>query len=224
MKLLIAGSRGITNVNLSQYIPKETTVIISGGARGIDTLAEKYADDRRISKIILKPRYDLYGRAAPIKRDDEMANMCDRALIFWNGKSKGTKHTINYLRKIGKDMKIVTINSNGIFSAPRDEVTITEHIKELCQCRNWTYYRLAKESGIPHSSLNTLLNKQHVPSLHNLMKICGGFDMTLTEFFAGMETPPDELRKVVNVWNGLDKESKWLAMTYMHGLSRKEML
>ena len=98
-----------------------------------------------------------------------------------------------------------------------------EHIKKLCEQRNWTYYRLAKESGIPHSSLNTLLNKQNMPSMNNLMKICNAFDITLAEFFAGMEPPSGELQEVINLWSGFDKTARRLAKSYMYGLARKEI-
>ena len=91
MKLLIAGSRGIENFDLSKYIEKDIDTILSGGAKGIDTLAEEYADKMRLSKIILRPRYDLYGKAAPIKRNEELVNMADKILIIWDGASKGTK-------------------------------------------------------------------------------------------------------------------------------------
>ena len=62
MKLLIAGSRGITEYDLTPHIPADTDLIISGGAIGVDALAEQYADSKRISKLILRPRYDLYSR------------------------------------------------------------------------------------------------------------------------------------------------------------------
>lgn len=109
MKLLIAGSRSITEFDISPYIPPDTDLIISGGAGGIDTLAEQYADAHKISKIILRPQYSLYRRAAPIKRNDRMAELCDCALVFWDGKSKGTKHTIDYVQKIGKPIEIITV-------------------------------------------------------------------------------------------------------------------
>ena len=98
-----------------------------------------------------------------------------------------------------------------------------EHIKKLCKQRNWTYYRLAVESGIPHSSLNTMLNKQKNPSMNNLIKICGAFDITLAEFFASMEPPSNEMQEVVNLWSGLDRESRSLVKSYMCGLARKEV-
>ncbi len=65
MKLCIVGSRSITDFDVSPYILSDVDTVISGGADGIDRLAEQYADLHRLSKYILRPRYDLYGRAAP---------------------------------------------------------------------------------------------------------------------------------------------------------------
>ena len=107
MKLLIAGSRSITDIDLEKYIPEGVTAIISGGAKGIDTLAEEYADKNGIPKIIVKPQYNLYGRAAPIKRNYEMVDMADSVLILWDGISKGTKSTLDYAKKQNKSVETV---------------------------------------------------------------------------------------------------------------------
>ncbi len=110
MKLLIAGSRSIKEYDLEKYIPIGTTMIIAGGADGIDTLAEKYADKKHLSKLILRPQYNLYGKSAPLKRNERMVELCDVALIVWDGYSRGTKYTVNYANKIGK--KVILINTN----------------------------------------------------------------------------------------------------------------
>lgn len=52
MKILIAGSRSIKEFDLTPYIPAGTDMIISGGANGVDMLAEKYADKHKLSKTI----------------------------------------------------------------------------------------------------------------------------------------------------------------------------
>lgn len=108
MKLLVAGSRSIREYDLEKHVPVETTTIITGGSDGIDKLAEKYADKKRLSKIILRPQYDIYGRCAPLKRNEEMVELCDMALIIWDGCSKGTKYTIDYAEKIGKKVILIT--------------------------------------------------------------------------------------------------------------------
>ncbi len=104
MKLLIAGSRSITNFNLEDHIPAGVELIISGGAKGIDTLAEQYADAHGIEKLVIRPQYERFGRGAPIKRNEEMVDACDTVLAIWDGESKGTKYTLNYARKKGKEI------------------------------------------------------------------------------------------------------------------------
>ena len=107
MKLLVVGSREITEFDLSPYIPDSVDTIISGGANGIDTAAEKYADSHRLSKIIIRPQYERYGRGAPLKRNQEMVDMADAVLVIWDGKSRGTKFTIDYAQKVGKPMTLI---------------------------------------------------------------------------------------------------------------------
>ncbi len=107
MKLLIAGSRSIENFDLSEYIPPETTLIISGGAKGIDTIAEEYATKHKISKLILYPNYRLFGKAAPLKRNEEMVAIADEVLIIWDGVSNGTNYTIKYAEKCDKPVRVV---------------------------------------------------------------------------------------------------------------------
>lgn len=109
MKLLIAGSRSITDLDLSPYIPDDVDTVISGGADGIDRLAEQYADKHHLSKYILRPRYDLYRRAAPLKRNEQMVELADSVLIIWDGRSKGTQHTIKYSKKLNKPLTIIEI-------------------------------------------------------------------------------------------------------------------
>ncbi len=107
MKLLIADSRKISDFDLSSYIPENIDLIISGGAEGIDTVAEKYADKHKISKLIIRPKYNLYKKAAPLKRNELMVDIADAVLIIWDGASSGTKHTINYAKKQQKEIEVV---------------------------------------------------------------------------------------------------------------------
>ena len=107
MKLLIVGSRSITDFDLSPYIAAEVDTIISGGAGGVDSLAEAYADLHRLSKYIMRPRYDLYGRGAPLRRNEQMVDLADAVLIVWDGKSKGTNYTLKYSQKKNKKILLV---------------------------------------------------------------------------------------------------------------------
>ena len=107
MKMLIVGSRSIKDFDLSPYIPKSVDTIISGGAKGIDSLAEQYADLHRLSKYILRPRYALYGRGAPLRRNEEMVHLADAVLIIWDGHSKGTEYTLKYCKKMNKAITLL---------------------------------------------------------------------------------------------------------------------
>ena len=109
MKLLIAGSRSITDFELAPYIPSDTDTIISGGAAGVDGVAERYADAHRLEKMIVRPQYDRYGRAAPIKRNEQMVDMADEVLVIWDGKSKGTEYTVKLFEKLGKEIRVICL-------------------------------------------------------------------------------------------------------------------
>ena len=104
-----------------------------------------------------------------------------------------------------------------------EDIYVINHIKELCQQKGWSKYKLAKKSGIPHSSLNTMLNKQHIPSMNNLIKICNGFGITLSQFFSDTESLTDEQSEILYLWNSLDDHSKQLAKVYLYGLSKKQI-
>ncbi len=106
MKVAVIGSRGLTNVEISKYIPENVTEIISGGARGIDTLAEEWANKNGISKTIIKPEYERYKRGAPLKRNEKIVELADVIIALWDGKSRGTKFTIDYAKELKKEVKI----------------------------------------------------------------------------------------------------------------------
>ena len=111
MNLLIVGSRSIQEFDLEGHVPPETEMIISGGASGVDALAEQYADKHRLSKMILRPQYQKYGRGAPLKRNDRMVDLCDRVLVIWDGQSTGTKHTIQYAEKKKKTIDLICVKT-----------------------------------------------------------------------------------------------------------------
>lgn len=108
LKVAIVGSRGLF-IDISPHIPPNCGLIISGGAKGIDTLAEQYAALHSIKTLIIKPDYDKYGRAAPIRRNDTIVDSSDLVIAFWDGKSRGTKYVIDYAQKTGKPIQIIKI-------------------------------------------------------------------------------------------------------------------
>ena len=112
MKVIIAGSRTINNYNLVKEIIKDGIEklgwndgrrfdIISGGAKGIDNLAEKYAKENKIGLSILEADWWLYGKKAGYIRNVAMANDANALIAIWDGKSKGTKMMIDIAKKKG---------------------------------------------------------------------------------------------------------------------------
>ena len=111
MKVAVIGSRGLVVKNLESYLPKDTTEIVSGGARGIDTCAENYAKSNGIPIKIFLPQYDKYGRSAPLKRNIQIINYADTVLAFWDGTSRGTKFVIEKCREKGKTVMVYTLHN-----------------------------------------------------------------------------------------------------------------
>ena len=94
MKLAIIGSRGILVENIEKYLPNDVDEIVSGGAKGVDLCAKEYAKKNDLKYTEFLPDYNRYGRAAPIKRNDEIINYSDEIVAFWDGVSKGTQYTV----------------------------------------------------------------------------------------------------------------------------------
>ena len=103
MKVAVVGSRNLSVRDLGEYLPSETTEIISGGARGVDTSAREYANAHGIPITEILPDYKKYpGRIASLKRNIEIIERSDLVLAFWDGESHGTKFVIDNCRKLGK--------------------------------------------------------------------------------------------------------------------------
>lgn len=111
MKIAVIGSRNLTVDDLGKYLPPETTEIISGGARGIDTCAKNYAIANNIKLTEFLPDYKRYGRAAPLKRNILIIEAADIVFAFWNGKSNGTRFVINKCMEYGKEVRILRHNA-----------------------------------------------------------------------------------------------------------------
>ena len=82
MKVAVVGSRHL-ELDIERYIPKEISMLVSGGAKGIDTLAEKYADKNNIPKLIIKPEYEKYGKSATLRRNKTIVENADIVIAIW---------------------------------------------------------------------------------------------------------------------------------------------
>ena len=112
MKTAVIGSRGITSVNLEKYLPPETKEIVSGGAKGVDTVAKEYAIRTGLKLTEFLPEYDKYGRGAPLKRNISIIEYADMVLAFWDGKSRGTKFVIENCKRLNVPVKVFIPKQN----------------------------------------------------------------------------------------------------------------
>ena len=101
------------------------------------------------------------------------------------------------------------------------DTDVNQHIQDLCRERDWSYYRLAKESDIPYSTLNNMINRTNIPTIPTLQKLCDGFGITLSDFFTENSDRPQLTvgqQEVIELYNRLDHEKKNVLKAYMKGL------
>lgn len=106
MKIAVIGSRNLRVADLARYLPENVTEIVSGGAKGIDTCARKYAQEKGLALTEFLPDYKKYGSWAPLKRNLDIIEYADIVIAFWDGISKGTKYVIENCKKKGKKITV----------------------------------------------------------------------------------------------------------------------
>lgn len=109
MKVIIAGSRDLTAMALVvQAIEKsgfKITEVVCGEAKGPDTLGRIWAEGNNIPVASFPAAWRVDGRYNPragFDRNEKMGDYAEAAICVWDGKSGGTKHMINYMKKLGK--------------------------------------------------------------------------------------------------------------------------
>ena len=101
MKIAIVGSRTFKDYNAMHAFIEEMLVtmessiieaVVWGGARGADSLAERYAQERGLKMIVFPAQWKKYGRRAGFIRNVNIIRECDVCFAFWDGESHDTKH------------------------------------------------------------------------------------------------------------------------------------
>lgn len=113
MKIIIAGGREFNDYeSLCTEVRRILTgkldiSIISGTARGADSLGAKYATACGYNLIQMPADWNKYGKAAGYRRNEEMAQIADMAIVFWDGYSKGSGHMIDIMHNLKKPVEII---------------------------------------------------------------------------------------------------------------------
>lgn len=110
IRLAVIGSREFSDARkmaaeLEPY-RERVSQVVSGGARGADSLAERWARKNGIETQIFYPDHKRY-RHPYHHRNRLIAENCDLLIAFWDGRSTGTRYTIDYARKIGREVVVV---------------------------------------------------------------------------------------------------------------------
>lgn len=116
-RVVIAGSRGFCDYEAAcRFIDQclalyeqEEIIVLSGGARGADALGERYAYERGLAIERYPAQWQIYGKAAGIRRNQQMAEACDLVICFWDGESRGTSSMIALAKKHNKAVYIKEI-------------------------------------------------------------------------------------------------------------------
>jgi len=108
MKVIIAGSRDITDMDHVVEAVKqsgyEITEVVTGMARGVDTLAEQYGFDKHLNIQRFEAKWNQFGKLAGRIRNIEMAVYAEALIAVWDGKSTGTRHMIE--KALEKGLKV----------------------------------------------------------------------------------------------------------------------
>lgn len=94
-----------------------------------------------------------------------------------------------------------------------------KRIKQLMDERNWTDYRLAKESELSHSTVTNMFNRNNAPTLPTLEAVCRAFGITLAQFFSEGDSPnalTEEQQKLFSRWSTLTDKQKRLLLELMN--------
>ena len=115
-KVIIAGSRGFSNYKLlyekCNEILREKSkthniVIVSGHAKGADLLGERFSQDKDYDLEVFPANWKKFGKSAGFRRNEQMAEVADGLIAFWDGKSHGTKHMIDIAKDKGMDIRVI---------------------------------------------------------------------------------------------------------------------
>ena len=114
MKVLVCGSRKVSDPDATRNaiaarlgsLPKDVT-ILHGGANGVDMWADAIAWAMGLPATVMPADWETHGRSAGILRNNDMLDLePDLVLAFWDGSSRGTKHTIDEARRRGIPVEV----------------------------------------------------------------------------------------------------------------------
>jgi hypothetical protein len=116
-RIAIVGSRDFPRRDLvEQFVGAlpAGSIVVSGGARGVDSFAEEAARRRGLEVRVLRADWDRLGaKAGPIRNSELVAN-ADRVVAFWDGKSRGTLDTVGKALAAGLPVEVYGVDGEPV--------------------------------------------------------------------------------------------------------------
>lgn len=103
LKLAVVGSRTFTDYQKMCEVldaHERPFTLVSGGARGTDNLAERYASEHHLTIKIIHADWNAHGKTAGFLRNTKIVEESDDCIAFWDGQSRGTQDTIKKFREM----------------------------------------------------------------------------------------------------------------------------
>ena len=116
MRTIIAGSRSILDKDsvfeIIDHCAWDISVVISGAAKGIDSLGEEWAELHNVPCEVYPADWTKFGRSAGPRRNTQMAENADALIAIWDGESRGTNNMINTASKKGLIVKVIIVKGD----------------------------------------------------------------------------------------------------------------
>jgi len=110
MNVAIVGSRNFPGLHrVDKFVAglPDDCVVVSGGARGVDSRAQAAATARGLTVIVHHADWETYGKRAGFMRNSKIVEGCDYLVAFWDEQSKGTQDSIQKARRAGIPISII---------------------------------------------------------------------------------------------------------------------
>lgn len=124
MKVVIAGSRNFKKYDLIEQVVEDVikrginiTEVVSGGARGVDTMGEAWAVKKGVNVKRYPAEWNKYGLSAGPIRNRQMGDYADALIAIWDGTSSGTKNMIDYAKEKNLLVFVYIVKQNGEWHA-----------------------------------------------------------------------------------------------------------
>lgn len=127
LNVAVVGSR-VTTPEMVQAVHRlidgmpDSFAIVSGGAKGVDSVAQARAEGRKMFVKVFKPNWRRFGKSAGFRRNRKIVGSSDVVFAFWDGESQGTQHSMRLAHEMGKPLIVQKFAPKDYAPAPTKKV------------------------------------------------------------------------------------------------------